>query len=87
MKAKLDETVSEIDKILAIFIMAIVKGCHPTLGSQFQAFALMKTALDILVSSLHMTRHRALLEMMSLLRIPLETGCTAFHILKKAGEK
>ena len=79
-KSKLNKTLSEFNKILNIFNIVIVKGCDLSSGTRFQGFALMKTALDLLVSSLHMARQRASVETMALLRIALETGCTAYHV-------
>ena len=48
--------------------------------ARYDAFALTKSALDILVSALHMARQRAIVETMSLLRVALECGSTALHI-------
>jgi hypothetical protein len=83
-KAQLETTLAELQKILNIKLLVISVGCDFDINNQarYDAFALTKNALDILVSALHMARQRAVLETMSLLRVALECGSTALHIAK-----
>ncbi len=79
-KAQLETTLAELGKILTITIIAVVKGIDLATGARFDAFALSKSALDVLVSALQMARQRAAVETLSLLRVALESGSTALHI-------
>jgi hypothetical protein len=79
-KAQLETTLAELGKILMIKIIAVAKGCDLATGARFDAFALSKSALDVLVSALQMARQRAAVETFSLLRVALESGSTALHI-------
>ena len=79
-KAQLETTLAELGKILAIEIFTVAKGGDLTTGARFASFALSKSAVDILISALHMARQRATMETLVLLRVALETGGTALHI-------
>ncbi|MGD1020242.1 MAG: hypothetical protein ABSA12_13100 [Verrucomicrobiia bacterium] len=79
-RAQLDLTLAELQKILAIKVLVVFKGCDIGTMARYDAFALTKSALDVLVSSVHTARQRAGVETGSLLRIALECGATAVHI-------
>jgi hypothetical protein len=79
-KATIDLTLGELQKILVIKLLVLSKGCDFRSVAHYDAFALTKSALDVLVSSLHMARQRAAVEAYSLLRVALECGSTALHI-------
>lgn len=84
-KAQLDDTLAEINKIFAVKVIVVAKGCDFDLtGPRYDCFALTKSALDVLVSALHMARQRAVPEMFSLLRIAVESAGTALHIANSA---
>ena len=82
--AALDDTIGNLNKILAFVTLAVLKGCDLGIGVRFDVFALSKQSLDVLVSALHMARQRAPLETIALLRVALEPACTALHIYKEA---
>lgn len=79
-KTQLDVTLAELNKILAVKLIVVAKGCDLAAGARYDAFALTKSALDVIVSALHMARQRATVEMFALLRVALESGSTALHI-------
>jgi len=80
--ATLDQTLQDIGKVLAFKSIAVMKGGDIGTGARFHAFALTKTAMDVLVSALQMARQRARVETLALLRVALETACTSRHIYK-----
>ena len=80
--AQLDQSLSDLQKVLSLKYILILKGCDLGTGARFQAFALTKTALDVLVSALQMTRQRAGIEAVALLRVALEAACTSHHIVR-----
>jgi hypothetical protein len=82
--AALDDTIGNLNKILTFQTLAILKGCNLGTGVRFDVFALSRRSLDVLVSAVHMARQRAHLETIALLRVALETVCTALHIYKDA---
>jgi hypothetical protein len=79
-KVGLDSTLGQIGKLHAINLMILVNGRDFSLWPRYESFALMKSSLDLLISALHMARQRAVLETFALLRVALESGCTALHI-------
>ncbi len=82
--ATLDDTLRNLNGILAFELFAVLNGSKLGTGVRFDVFALSSKSLDVLVSALHMARQRAPLENMALLRVALETACTALHIYKDA---
>ena len=80
--ALLNHTLDDIGKVLSFKYMCILQGCDLGTEARFHSFALTKTSLDVLVSALHMARHRAGVETFALLRVALEAACTAHHIAK-----
>jgi len=79
-KAQIDVTLGELQKILVIKLLVLSRGCDFRTVAHYDAFALTKSALDVLVSALHMARQRAAVEAFSLLRVALECGSSALHI-------
>jgi len=77
--AQLATTLSQLQQLLAIKLISATEGGIQT-QTQFQAFSIIKRALDILVSAIQMTRQRANIETFILLRVALEASCTALHI-------
>jgi hypothetical protein len=75
----LNEAIGSIGKILGTQVILFAHGAH-VVGLRFDAFALVRTALDTLVSALHLARQRAFIEAACLVRSALESGCTALHI-------
>src|ERR1041384_1571667 len=83
-KAQLDSTLAELQKILTVKLLVLYRGCDFATVAHYDAFALTKSALDVLVSAVHMARQRAIVEAMSLLRIALECGGTGLHISRES---
>jgi hypothetical protein len=81
--ALLAEAIASIGRILSLKVIMLAKGAH-LLGLRFDVFALLRTALDTLVSALHLARQRAHIEVACLVRSSLESACTALHISKDA---
>jgi hypothetical protein len=79
----LTDAIGAIGQILSMHVILAAKGAH-ILGLRLDAFALSRTALETLVSALHLARQRASIEVACLLRSALESGCTALHISKDA---
>lgn len=73
------EAMRSIGSILSMQVILSLKG-GAILDRRFEAFALLKGALDMLVSALHLARQRAPIATACLLRSALESGCTAIHI-------
>lgn len=78
---RLHDTMGSIGKVLSLQMILLAHGFEPS-GTRFEACALIKTALDTLVSALHLARHRANIEVACLLRSALEAACTALHICR-----
>jgi hypothetical protein len=87
-KAQLETTLAELQYIINIKLLVVLRGCEFDMENQarYDAYALTKSALDVLVSALHMARHRAAIETFALLRVALECGSTALHISQDAEE-
>jgi len=82
-KTHLEETLQQLDRILRIKILIFTSTDFDfSAGSRLEAFALTKSALDVLVSALHMARQRRMAELFSLLRVALEASGTALHITR-----
>lgn len=79
----LSEVLTSMSKILTMLWMLLLREADLS-GVRFDAYALSKTALDTLVSALHLARQRANIEVGCLLRSALESGCTALHISQDA---
>jgi len=79
-KTQLNQTLCDLNKVITLNIMAVLKGCDVGTGAVFDAFALAKTSMDVLVSALHMARQRSALETFTLLRVALEAACASHHI-------
>jgi hypothetical protein len=74
---RLDDTIGSIRKVFSTQLLLFA---HGLTGVRFDAFVLLKTAMDTLISALHLARHRARIEVACLLRSALESACTALHI-------
>lgn len=79
-KSQLDIALATLQKILVLKLLVVSRGCDFKTMAHYEAFALTKSALDVLVSALHMARQRAVVETITLLRVALECGATALHI-------
>jgi hypothetical protein len=79
---RLNQTLGDVNRVIFIKVVALMKGCNIGVGARFDAFALTTKSVDVLVSALHMARQRAVLETFTLLRVALETACTSYHIFK-----
>jgi hypothetical protein len=81
-RAQLDDAVADIGRLYSFLTIAVIEGVDLGLGPRFDGFALLKTALEFLVSSLHLCRDGARLDSFALLRVAIEAGCTAVHIVE-----
>jgi hypothetical protein len=79
----LTDTIGSIGKISSVQVLLVAYGAH-LLDRQLDVFALLKTAIDTLISALHLARQRAQIEVNCLLRSALESSCTALHISQDA---
>jgi hypothetical protein len=78
--SELAETLSVIDRLHRILAVCAYADEAITIGSRFEAFALIERSFNFLVSALRLVRERAHHEAFVLLRTGLEAACVAFHI-------
>jgi hypothetical protein len=78
-KDALERALCSIGSILSMHIILSIQGAA-FFDRRFDAYALLKGALDMLVSALHLARQRANIAVACVLRSALESGCTAVHI-------
>lgn len=75
------KAVAEIGRSYSFLVIASIEGADLRPGPRLDGYALVKSALDSLVSSLHLTRDGAYLDALALLRIAVEAACVAVHIV------
>jgi len=80
-KDVLEETLSDLNRLYALKIACISYGSDFSKSPKFDAFSIFIKALEILVSALHLATHRQIIEAFALIRLSLESGATAFHIV------
>lgn len=78
--ALLDDVIADMGKLHFIMLYCVLKGNPVSPPSHFQAFSLIGKSFDFLVSAFRMTRERASLEALSLLRTAIESACVAYQI-------
>jgi hypothetical protein len=83
-KEQLGIALGNLQKILVVKNLIVTRGCDFSGEAGYHAFALTKSALDFLISALHLARQRAVTEMMCLLRMSLESASTAIHIFNNS---
>ena len=79
-----DEAVPEIGRIYSFLAIAAIEGADLRPGPRLDGYALVKSALKSLISSLHLVRDGAPLDAFALLRIAVEAACVAVHIVEDA---
>lgn len=75
----IERAIRSIGSILTLHVILNIRGAT-LFDCRFDAFALLKSALDMLVSALHLARQRDNVGAGCLLRAALESACTALHI-------
>jgi len=76
---QIKEVTKDFQKVLTLVLYSLLRGADIGAEARFDAFAVSKTSFDVLVSAFHMVRQRAGLESLALLRVALESACTALH--------
>ena len=79
-KSALSDAQKEIYRALFPLMSWIVTQERMPSNKSFHAYVLINKALNIIVSSLHLIRQRSTIEPLVLLRVALESACTAIHI-------
>jgi len=81
-RSLIDEAVAEIGRPYSFLVTAVIEGADLRPGPRFDGFALVKSALESLVSSLQLSRDGAQLDALALLRVAVEACCVAVHIIE-----
>lgn len=81
-KDLIEETLSELNALYALKIACIRYGADFYNSPRFDAFSIFIKSLEILVSAFHLACHRQVIEAFALIRLALESGASAFHIVK-----
>jgi hypothetical protein len=81
-RAQLDDAAADIGRLYSFLTIAVIEGVDLGFGPRLDGFALLKSALELLVSSLHLCRDGAHLDSLALLRVGVEAACIAVHIVE-----
>lgn len=82
-KELLMEVESEIATAHVVKLIGLLGGADFITGNKVYFLSLLLKAEDIVITSFHLTRQRAYIEALSLLRIAIEAIATAIHISKE----
>lgn len=81
----IETVVADIGRTHAVLILSVTQGSRLYPGCRFDGFALLNAALESLVSNLHLSRQRAGIDALALLRVAVESACVAVHIVNDSG--